>query len=342
MTQRDTEQAFAAGILRREAAAVASLAEAVAGAGGEAFRAAVDLIVGCADRGGTLQVTGLGKSGHIGAKISATLASLGIPSHAVHPSEAAHGDLGRFRDVDVALAISFSGETDEVVNLVSILRQDGLPVITITGGGRKGEASTLERLATVALTLGLTEEAGAPECVAPTSSTTATLALGDALALAAARRRNFTREDFARRHPGGTLGDLLRPVREVLRFVAGKNLPLVSDDVTVEEALRTAAEIARRPGAIVLVDRATGRLTGLFTDGDLRRLVLKDARALTRRVSEVMTRTPRTLGEDALVRDAVRMVREHRSDEIPVVDSGGRPVGVLDVQDLVTMRLVKD
>jgi arabinose-5-phosphate isomerase len=342
MSQRETEQAFAAGILRREAAAVASLAEAVAGPGGERFRAAVDLIVGCADRGGTLQVTGLGKSGHIGAKISATLASLGIPSHAVHPSEAAHGDLGRFREVDVALAISFSGETDEVVNLVSILRQDGLPVITITGGGPAGAASTLERLATVALTLGISEEAGAPEFVAPTSSTTATLALGDALALAAARRRNFTREDFARRHPGGTLGDLLRPVREVLRFVAGKNLPLVSDDVTVEEALRAAAEVARRPGAIVLVDRASGRLTGLFTDGDLRRLVLKDARALGRAVSEVMTRTPRTLGEDALVRDAVRMVREHRSDEIPVVDGAGRPVGVLDVQDLVTMRLVKD
>lgn len=347
-TGRDAERAFAAEVLRAEAAAVAELATSV----GDAFHRAVDLIERCAGSGGTVLVTGLGKSGLIGAKISATLASLGIPSHSVHPSEAAHGDLGRFRTTDTVLCLSYSGETEEVVNLAAVLRQDGLPIIAITkgrsdgatqrqGGGEEPGGSSLERLATV--TLHLPEgEAGGPEFCAPTCSTTATLALGDALALAAARRRNFTNDEFAKRHPGGSLGTQLRPVREVLRFVAGKNLPLVPRDVTVAEALRRAAEVGRRPGAMVLVDPRTGRLAGIFTDGDLRRLVLRDPAELQRPVEEVMTRHPRTLPDTALVRDAVLMIRECRQDEIPVVDGDGRPIGILDVQDLIAMRLVRD
>lgn len=335
------ELAFARDVLRDESVALARLADAL----GESFTKAVDLIVHCADAGGTVLVTGLGKSGLVGAKISATLASLGIPSHSVHPSEAAHGDLGRFRATDSVIAISFSGETDEVVNLAAILRQDGVPIISITGGGRHAveekDRSTLERLATIALRLGVTEEAG-EGFVAPTTSTTATLALGDALALAAARRRNFTSEDFAKRHPGGSLGELLRPVTDILRFVAGKNLPLISQSKTVADALREANAAGRRPGAMLLVDDRTGALTGLFTDGDLRRLVLRDAGELSRPIADVMTKNPRTLPATALVRDAVRVVREFRADEIPVVDDAGKPVGILDVQDLVAMRLIKD
>ncbi|MBS0187246.1 MAG: KpsF/GutQ family sugar-phosphate isomerase [Planctomycetes bacterium] len=338
-----TPEAMQAGkrLLRSEASAVAKLAESL----GTPFERAIELIVACADAGGTVLVTGLGKSGLVGAKISATLASLGIPSHAVHPSEAAHGDLGRFRACDTVICISFSGETDEVVNLASILRQDGLPIISITGQGaeqREGKASSLERLATVALTLGIEHEAGEPDFAAPTSSTTATLALGDALAVVSAKVRNFTDEDFKRRHPGGTLGDLLRPVTEVLRFVAGKNMPRIADDRTVASALEEAARAGRRPGAIVLSDPKTGRLTGLFTDGDLRRLILRDTADLQKPIREVMTRDPRCLPETALVRDAVRMVREFRADEIPVVNGAGEPVGLLDVQDLVAMRLVQD
>jgi arabinose-5-phosphate isomerase len=240
------------------------------------------------------------------------------------------------------VCISFSGETEEVVNLASVLRQDALPIISITGGREAADGpSSLERLATVALTLGVKEEAG-EGFVAPTSSTTATLALGDALALAAARRRNFTHEDFKRRHPGGALGELLRPITDVLRWTVGKNLPLVEDDCTAQEALLRAARAGRRPGALTLVDKATGKLSGIFTDGDLRRLILRDPGELSRPVREVMTRTPRTLGNDALVRDAVKMFREFRQDEIPVVDENGKPVGILDVQDLMAMKLVQD
>jgi arabinose-5-phosphate isomerase len=156
-----------------------------------------------------------------------------------------------------------------------------------------------------------------------------------------ARRRRFTDEDFAKRHPGGALGGLLRPVTETLRFRAGENCPLIPHHVSVREALERAAEVGRRPGAILLIDGA-GRLTGIFTDGDLRRLILRDAAELSRPVEQVMTRRPRALESSALVRDAVRMFRECRQDEIPVVDEAGRPVGILDVQDLVAMRLVRD
>ncbi len=328
---------FARGILEAEARAIDGVAAHLAGE----FCKAVDLIDACAGAGGTVLVTGLGKSGLIGAKISATLASVGIPSHAVHPSEAAHGDLGRFRSTDTVIAISFSGETEEVVSLAAVLRQDGLPIISITGGGSfddPKEPTTLERIASVSLRLGVVTEASG---IAPTSSTTATAALGDALALAAARRRKFSDQDFAKRHPGGALGGLLRPVTDVLRFVAGKNLPVAPHTATVRGALEAAASVARRPGALLLVDPATGKLTGIFTDGDLRRLVLTNPRGLDQPVELVMTRTPRTLSDSALVRDAVHLIQENRQDEIPVVDMQGKPVGILDVQDLIAMKLVQ-
>ncbi len=347
------ERALAERILRDEAAAVAGLVERL----GPSFHQAVDLLEKCADAGGTVLVTGLGKSGLIAAKISATLTSLGIASHFVHPTEAAHGDLGRFRRDDVCLALSNSGETDEVVSLAAVLRQDGIPVIAITGGEeterpaaagrlRDGETersgSSLTRLATVSLTLGVGVEAGGQEFVAPTSSTTATLALGDALALCAARRRNFTDQDFAKRHPGGALGGLLRPVTDVLRFRAGNNLHLIPSTITVKEALERAQESGRRPGAILIVAADTGRLEGIFTDGDFRRLMLRDPDGLRRPISQVMTRSPRSLPDTALVRDAAHMIQECRQDEVPIVDAAGRPVGLLDVQDLVAMKLVRD
>lgn len=341
----DSELAFARRVLRDEAAAVAGLAERV----GPGFQSAVELLQRCADAGGTVLVTGLGKSGLIGAKIAATLASLGITSHFVHPTEAAHGDLGRFRKQDVCLALSNSGETDEVVNLAAALRQDGIPVIAVTRGDESAPAgpdgagaSSLERLATVTLTLGVADEAGAPEFAAPTSSATAALALGDALALAAARRRNFTDADFAKRHPGGALGGLLRPVMDVLRFRAGKNLPLIPATLTVRQALELAASGGRRPGAILIVHPDTRRLEGIFTDSDFRRLILKDPGGLERPITQVMKREPRSLGDTALVRDAAHLLQELRLDEIPVVDHQGRPVGLLDVQDLVAMKLVRD
>jgi len=337
---------LAARLLAEEADAVAALAGLVGTESG-GFARAVEMIDACAQSGGTVLVTGLGKSGLVGAKISATMASLGIPSHAVHPTEAAHGDLGRFRSNDLVLALSFSGKTAEVVALCGLLRQDGLAIVTITGKRPEdGKASDpLSRLATVPLYLGIDREALHPRFSAPTASTTATLALGDALAISAAAKRGFTDADFARRHPGGALGGALRPVMDIARCTIHDHLPVARETDTVIEAQRavqTGASVgaARRPGAILLVDES-GVLTGIFTDGDLRRLVLRDPSELDRAIGEVMTRRPRTISHDALARDAVALVLEHRQDEVPIVDGDGKPVGLLDVQDLVALKLVE-
>lgn len=329
---------LASQLLKEEAAAVGALANLP-----EGFAEAVELICMCSAASGTVLVTGLGKSGHVGAKISATMASLGIPSHLVHPTEAAHGDLGRFRPSDLVLALSFSGKTAEVVALCGLLRQDGLPILTVTGKKpADGEqADPLSRLATVPLYLGLKHEALHPRFSAPTASTTATLALGDALAISAAAKRGFTDADFARRHPGGALGGALRPIMDIARCTIDDHLPVAPERVSVIEAQHAVqTKSGRRPGAILLVDDA-GRLTGIFTDGDLRRLVLRDRAELDRPIAEVMTKHPRTISSDALARDAVALVLEHRQDEVPIVDADGKPVGLLDVQDLVALKLVE-
>lgn len=330
------ERALLTRVLADESAAI----DAVAANLGSETTHAIDLIVATARGGGNVLITGLGKSGLIGAKIAATLASLGVPAHAVHPTEAAHGDLGRFRGIDTVIALSQSGETEEVVALASVLKRDGLPLITITGGVRTSEHNSLTRLADAALRTGVQHEAEHEHNLAPTCSTTAALALGDALAVAAARRLSFGHADFARRHPGGTLGGLLRPVAELLRFRAGESLPVASPTDTVADAVRAAEAISRRPGAIVIVNPTDGTLAGIFTDADLRRLVLARPDALHEPIERVMTRNPQTLPADALARDAVQLVQQHRRDEIPVVDDANHPVGLLDVQDLVALRLL--
>jgi len=320
-------------VLRAESEAIRIVLEAL----DERFNEAVDLLVETARKNAGVVVTGMGKSGLIGQKISATLSSLGVPSHFLHPAEATHGDLGRIRRDDCVLALSYSGRTHEVVTLATLLRQDEIPIISITRG--RGD-SALERLSTIALPLGEIEEA-CPLALAPTSSSTATLALGDALALEASRLLSFTPDDFAKRHPSGLLGDLLRPVTDVLRFRVEENLAVCDTSMSVGEALRESSRFGRRPGAMVIVGE-NGALAGLFTDGDLRRLVVRDPNELNRPIEQVMTASPRTLPADALVRDAVQMVREHRQDEIPIVGADGAPVGVLDVQDLIALKVVRE
>ncbi len=333
----DTSHADDLDFARRAILAEADAVRRVADLLDDRFVRATDLVVEAARAGGSVVVSGVGKSGLIGQKISATLASVGVPSQWVHPTEAAHGDLGRFRRGDLLLALSYSGETAELVALAAILRQDNVPIVSITKGA---PGAALDRIATVALSIGVVEEA-CPLALAPTSSTTATLALGDALALAASRRLAFSHEDFARRHPGGWLGDLLRPVTDIIRFRAGDNMPVLSDTHSVRNALDQAATSGRRPGALILTD-ADGRLSGVFTDGDLRRLILRDPAELERPIADVMTRSPRTLPERAIVRDAVNLVREARQDEIPIVDDAGRPIGLLDVQDLIALKVIRD
>ena len=327
-TVHTDEAAFLRESLHSEAEAIERLCERL----DASWHAALDLLEACA---GHLVISGMGKSGLVGQKISATFSSLGQPSHVVHPAEAVHGDLGRIRRGDVVMLLSFSGETDEVVNLAALLQADGVARIGMSGRGE----STLARLSSVHLDLGDVTEA-CPLRLAPTASTTAMLAAGDALALALARRRNFSHDDFHRRHPGGMLGQGLRPVTEVLRFKVGVNLPVAPASCTVREALdRVASD--RRTGAIVLIDDHD-RLAGIFTDADFRRLMRRDPEGMSRPIREVMTARPLHLTVTDLVRDAVRLVREKRLDEIPVVDADGRPVGLIDVQDLIAMKVVSE
>ena len=330
--ERDAESAFIAEVLRAEADAIGLIVKRAAAGERQAWQDALDLLDRCT---GHIVVAGMGKSGLVGAKISATFSSLGQPSNPLHPAEAAHGDLGRVRRGDVVMLLSYSGETEEVVNLAAILKADGVPRLGISSTGN----SALARLSTVHLSLGDITEA-CPLNLAPTASTTAMLALGDALALALGRRRNFDTDDFRRRHPGGLLGAGLRPVVEVLRFKVGRNLPVVRDNATVREACQQT-QTGRRPGAVVLVGEH-GRLTGIFTDGDLRRLMLQDPGGMDKPIAQVMTRRPEHLGIDDLVRDAMRLVLENRHDEIPVLDHDGKPVGLVDVQDLIALKVVSE
>jgi arabinose-5-phosphate isomerase len=327
-----SEQEFLAAALRAEAEAIERIAARVERGELPGLSGALDILTACT---GHVVVSGMGKSGLVGAKISATLSSLKQPSHAMHPSEAMHGDLGRIRRGDVALLLSYSGETEEVLSLASILRTDRVPCVGIS----RRDGSSLARLCDAHLPLGEVEEA-CPLNLAPTASTTAMLALGDALALAVARRRNFAADDFHRIHPGGMLGAGLRPITDVLRFRVGGNLTVVHETLSVRDAVREAG-VGRRAGAVILVDDH-GRLSGIFTDGDLRRLINDDIAHLARPIREVMTSHPQHLTVEDLVRDAVRLVRERRLDEIPVLDRDGRPVGLVDVQDLVAMKVVEE
>ena len=329
------QQQLAEAVLAAEADAVRQIAI------GPAFHEAVDLILNRIgpDTHGSLVVSGLGKSGIVGQKLSATFSSTGTPSHFLHVVEAMHGDLGRIRRGDVVLVLSYSGRNDEVITLASILRQDGVPVIAIVGVPE----CDLGRLAAIALPIGDIDEA-CPHNLAPTATTTAMLALGDALALCVSRRRNFGADDFKRVHPGGGLGRQLVPCVEAMRFRAAVNLPLIAPSQTIRDAYAAVERMEkdtglRRAGALLVVDDA-GHLAGIFTDGDLRRHVFRGGN-LDTAISEAMTTNPRRLPHTAVVRDAVQLVRELRIDEVPVVDSDGKPLGLIDVQDLVALKLIE-
>lgn len=309
---------FAREVLRVESAAISSLVDRL----GETFVKAGRLVLDCQ---GAVVVTGMGKAGLIGRKISATLASTGTPSHFLHPAEAYHGDLGRVTKRDVVLALSNSGETDELTRLLPRVRELGTPIIAITSSA----ASSLGRLSDVVVEMGRIEEA-CPNGLAPSASTTALLAVGDALALCVLKARGFDKEQYAFYHPGGELGRKLARVREVMR--TGDRHPVVGEQTPVREAIRL---ITRARAGAVSIAGADGKLTGIFTDGDLRRLLDRDAQGASRAIGEVMTRTPTTVGPDRLVADALRLLRERKIDELPVVNEKGEPVGMLDIQDVL-------
>ena len=317
----DSEQApsvleFGREILHDEARALDALADSLDGV----FERAIGLILACH---GKLIVSGLGKSGHVGRKIAATFASTGTTATFLHLAEAIHGDLGMAAKGDVAILISQSGETAELDAVVDHFKRIGIPIIAITGNA----GSMLATAAEAPLVLPHWHEVG-PEAVAPTSSTTMTLALGDALAMTVMRQRGFTRADFGRLHPGGSLGARLKPVRRVMH--AGDALPLTRADSNMHD---TVVEMsAKRLGVIGVIDES-GYLLGVITDGDLRRNI---EQGLDHSAEEFMTRDPKTIGADALIDEALTLFEENKITALFVVeeqDGGKKPVGVLHIHD---------
>lgn len=276
---------------------------------------------------GRVVVSGMGKAGLVGEKVSATLASTGTPSFFLHPAEAIHGDLGRLRSEDIILLLSNSGETEEVVRLLEPARALGIELIAMTSRPE----SRLARFADLHLFIGAPGEA-CPLGLAPTSSTTAMLVLGDALAMTLLRERDFGPRDYARFHPGGSLGRKLMLVEELMRREERHTVVPVS--ATVHETLRAINATRGRPGAATVVD-PDGVLQGFVTDGDIVRALERGGDLLTRPIADVMAADPHRIAPSRLVSEAARLMREHKIDQLPVVGDDGRPCGLLDVQDLI-------
>lgn len=312
-------------VLEIETRALAALAQRLDGE----FSTACRLLLACAGR---VVCTGMGKSGHVARKIAATLSSTGTPAFYMHPGEAAHGDLGMVTDADVVLALSYSGESDEIMLLLPAIRRQGNRLIAMTGRPQ----SSLAREADVHLDVGVPAEA-CPLDLAPTASTTAALAMGDALAVALLEARGFTADDFARSHPAGALGRrLLLHITDVMH--AGDEVPRVGADASLSEAL---VEMSRKRLGMTTVVDGDGRLLGLYTDGDLRR-TLDDAAVdlRTTRIGEIMTRNPRTIGADALAVEAAQLMETHKINALVVLDGEGRVAGALNIHDLLRARVV--
>jgi arabinose-5-phosphate isomerase len=308
-------------IVRTEGQTLLALAERL----GEEFCRAVELIETAR---GSVIVSGMGKAGLVGQKIAATLASTGTRSHFVHPAEAIHGDLGRVHADDVTLVLSFSGQTEEVVRILPPLAELGVPIVAVTGHA----GSTLGKAAAVILDLGAIREA-CPLGLAPTASTTAMLALGDALALVLSRLRRFSADDFARNHPGGSLGRQLLRVEEAMRPLAQCRVAAATQ--TLRETLVAHSRPGRRTGAVMITGE-DGKLVGIFTDSDLARLLEanRDA-AIDGPLADVMTRTPTTVVSGTLLSAACELLSRRKLSELPVVDEGGRPLGLIDITDVL-------
>ena len=307
-----------------EAAAVLGLKSRL----GDGFVVAVELMLGVSGR---VVVMGMGKSGHVGRKIAATLASTGTPAMFVHPAEASHGDLGMIQRQDVVLAISNSGESDELIAIVPLLKRLGAPLVAMTGHA----GSTLARHADVVLDSGVEKEA-CPLNLAPTASTTAQLALGDALAVALLDARGFRAEDFARSHPGGALGRrLLTRVADIMR--SGDEVPCVVPQASFSELMR---EMTRKGLGASAIANEDGQVLGIFTDGDLRRLVEtgRDLRELKAR--DVMHAPPRHIRDDVLAAEAAQAMEKHRITVLLVLDAGGRLIGAINSNDLMRAKVI--
>lgn len=314
---------YAQEILRAEAEALCRVADRL----GSSFLAAVDLIDQCPGR---IAITGTGKSADVGQKMAGTFNSTGTRSYVLDVTRALHGDLGMVHEHDIVIVLSHSGESEEVIRLLPSLRHLAGGILAITGRGQ----STLARQADIVLDYGSLEEV-CPHGLAPSTSTTVMLALGDALAFTLSRQRQFTREDFARFHPSGQLGRQLLKVESLMR--RGNSLRIASCHDTVRDVFAHVRKMGRRTGALMLVED-DGHLSGLFTDSDLARLFeMRRDDALDRPIREVMTTQPRTALLGTPILDAVALLAHHKISELPVVDAQGRPVGLLDITDVVAL-----
>ena len=311
-------------MLAIEAGAISALIERLDGQ----FLEAANLIYACRGR---VVVSGIGKSGHIARKIASTMASTGTPAFFVHPSEAIHGDLGMIQSDDVLLALSYSGESAELLTIIPVIKREGAKLIAITGN----ENSTLARQADVHLNARVAREA-CPLKLAPTASTTAALALGDALAIALLDARGFTERDFAGKHPGGALGRrLLTRVSDVMR--TGAKVPHVPDTATLAQAL---LEMSLKGMGMTAVIDAQARIAGIFTDGDLRRALEHVGDIRSARVAELMSRDPRTISSDKLAAEAAQLMERHKINQLLVVASDGRLAGALNTHDLFRAKVI--
>ena len=298
---------------------------------GDTFSEACDLILTCLDKGGKIVVTGIGKSLHIAEKLSATLASTGSTSVVLHPSQAMHGDLGILCKDDVMLALSYSGESDELITLIPIVKRVSVPIVSITGC----LDSTLAQHSDAVIPVTVDKEA-CPFNMAPTSSTTVTLAIGDALAMVLLEARGFKKEDYAKLHPGGAIGrSLLVRASDIMR--TGDSLARVSEDATLQDAL--VAMTKARSGSTAIVDNK-GHVLGIFTDGDLRRHISDGSSFLHRPITEVMTPSPITVKSDQLAVTVLQVYEEHRIDDVLVVDEEDCLAGAIDIQDLPRLKIM--
>ncbi|MDE2089542.1 MAG: KpsF/GutQ family sugar-phosphate isomerase [Gammaproteobacteria bacterium] len=317
-------QKLALAVIDTEARAVAALAARI----DRNFVQACQYLLACEGR---IVVIGIGKSGHIGGKIAATLASTGSPAFFVHPAEASHGDLGMITGKDAVLALSNSGETEEILTILPLIKRLGVPLITLTGN----PDSTLARAATVNIDVSVAQEA-CPLGLAPTASTTAALAMGDALAISLLESRGFTAEDFARAHPGGSLGRrLLLLISDIMH--AGDGIPRVHEDALLSEAL---VEMTRKGLGMTMVVDTNDTVIGVFTDGDLRRSLDHGVDVHTTPITEIMTRNCKTASPGMLAAEALRMMQVHKINALPVVDEQHKAVGALNMHDLLRAGVV--
>lgn len=320
--------ALASETLQIESDAILALKDRLGTSADSEFALALQILLQCKGR---VVVSGMGKSGHIARKIAATLASTGTPAMFVHPAEAAHGDLGMVTESDVLIAISNSGESEELLAIVPVIKRLGAALISMTGKPN----SSLASLAHVHLNIAVAKEA-CPLNLAPTASTTATLALGDALAVALLDLRGFREEDFARSHPGGALGRrLLTHVRDIMR--TGEDIPAVHPDVLLPAAL---LEVTRKGLAMTAIVDASNHVVGIFTDGDLRRLIEEGKDFSRAQIKEVMHTKPRVLGPEQLAVDAVELMEKHRINQVLVVEKDGSLVGALHIHDLTRAKVI--